>query len=268
MERVIKALKCVECYEILESPVLLPCSHSICEKHVRADSKDSLKCGECGVDHQIPSKTGFPKNHALEEIISGCGTGCSNNQALEEIISSKLGSLDFGRAHIQIREHCDKLESLLVKIDCLKSDPMVYIYEEFDKLKNRVHIKTEELKLCVDQKAEQVLDMLKEYQAKCEGLLTDNKKLTEDRLINVDLFRNSVQSKLSLWQSLLNMVKINDNRWNTIQRENEKIIRNLEFSFNSLKKIILLNSDEYQYYDSKVNNFEMILMPETGYFNY
>lgn len=54
MEKISKALKCVECKEILEIPaVLLPCYHSICQKHVSAkkNSGDKLKCDKCEFEH-------------------------------------------------------------------------------------------------------------------------------------------------------------------------------------------------------------------------
>ena len=70
MEKARKAISCVECLKRLESPVFLPCSHSICENHVKEVNKTSIKCGECGVEHKIPENAGFPRNHALEDIIS------------------------------------------------------------------------------------------------------------------------------------------------------------------------------------------------------
>ena len=54
MDKVKKAIKCVNCLEVLKSPVLLPCSHSICDKHVTDSDKETIKCGLCKVDHLIP----------------------------------------------------------------------------------------------------------------------------------------------------------------------------------------------------------------------
>jgi hypothetical protein len=71
MDKVKKAIKCVNCLEVLKSPVLLPCSHSICDKHLTDGDKETIKCGLCKVDHLIPeNEIGFPKNQALEDVIA------------------------------------------------------------------------------------------------------------------------------------------------------------------------------------------------------
>ena len=144
MDRVKQATKCVDCLQTIESPVLLPCSDSICEKHVKHNVRNSIICRGCGVEHQIPKNVGFPKNKALEEIVS-----------------ANIGFLDFGETHAKAKEQCGKIEGLLKSIELLESGASCHVHEEIEKLRYRVHIKCEKLKLNVDQKAEKLLNMLK-----------------------------------------------------------------------------------------------------------
>ena len=47
MEIIRKAITCKICTQILESPVVLPCGESICEKHI--DSMEhEISCRSCG----------------------------------------------------------------------------------------------------------------------------------------------------------------------------------------------------------------------------
>ena len=68
MDKIQDALKCVLCHEIIESPVFLPCSCNICEKHVSNKTKNVIRCEKCGVEHRIPSN-GFHANKSLQVII-------------------------------------------------------------------------------------------------------------------------------------------------------------------------------------------------------
>ena len=78
MDIILNAIKCAICHEILESPVFLPCSDSICKKHISNQTNDVIRCEKCGVEHQIPTN-GFPRNPSLEAIIK-----------------SDIGHIDFG----------------------------------------------------------------------------------------------------------------------------------------------------------------------------
>ena len=244
MEKVKKAIKCAECNEILESPVLLPCSHSICNKHIKDCSKVSIKCGICGVDHQIPPKTGFPKN-----------------QALEEIIGAKIGSLDFGKNYSQAKEQCDQLESLLESIDRLESDPTSYARKEIQELRNRVNSKSEQLKLAIEKKTQELLDLLKEAEKNCTGIKKEKGKSNS----NIDALRKKAQSDLESWRNELNEMKFDLSRWSEITMKIKNTMRELERAMKCYKTDLL---GEDRVYISKVQLFENISFEGNNRFGY
>lgn len=248
MDKVKKAIKCISCLEILESPVLLPCSHSICFKHVRDVSNESIKCEICEVDHRIPSKIGFPKN-----------------QALEEIIEANIDSLYFGKSHIEALENCNQLESVLKSVDRLESDPYEYSREEFHELRNRVYLKSEQLKMNVDQKKDELLNFLTEFEVKCGNILPCIKKqnrrkkfnkLSRKSFNNFNRVREQAKSDLKSWLNDLDGVKIDEAKWEEILRKCKITISDLKFAMKSSKNGLLMEED--QFYKSKVELFENI----------
>ena len=244
MEKLKKAIKCAECNETFESPVLLPCSHSMCNKHVKDCSNESIKCGICGVDHQIPPKIGFPKN-----------------QALEEIIGAKIGSLDFGKNYTQAKEQCDQLESLLNSIDRLESDPTSYAREEIQELRNRVNSKSEQLKLAIEKKTQELLGLLKDTEKNCASI----KKEKYKRNNYFDDIRKKTRSDLELWRNELNEMKFDLSRWSDIAKETKKTMREMEIEMNSYKSY-LLGDDHVN--NSKVRLFENISLEGNNRFGY
>ena len=88
-------MKCAICYEIIESPVILPCSYNICKKHVSNQINNFIQCEKCGAEHQIPTN-GFLANNVLKEIIE-----------------SELAYLDFGRVYNAAKKSCEPFEEIL-----------------------------------------------------------------------------------------------------------------------------------------------------------
>lgn len=256
MDRVKQATKCVECLQTIESPVLLPCSDSICEKHVNLNCRNSIICGGCGVEHQIPKNVGFPKNKALEEIIS-----------------AKISFLDFGETHAKAKEQCTKIEGLLKSMDLLEKGASSYAYEEIDKLRNRVHLKSENLKLSVDQKTEKLLEMLKEYQKNCEKSIesmsnnltnrTYRRGLYKMEESKFDQLRNKAQEKLRCWRNELNEIKFNESRWSDIIFKSKEIIEDIESSIKDYKMGLMLGEVTFNKKSSEVKDFENINIDNT-----
>ena len=66
--------KCTFCNSLLESPIILPCSETICEKHLNEMksaqiSSKNIKCTLCTNQHQIPAD-GFIKDTRLQKLMS------------------------------------------------------------------------------------------------------------------------------------------------------------------------------------------------------
>src|SRR5579883_2109119 len=114
MNKISNIINCVNCRNVLSSPILLPCSHSVCKCHIDETSQ-SCMCNQCGILH---SEGRF--------LI---------NKALSDLIEAQLNTLDFGTTYKEAMESCDQLNSFIGKIDHLIKEPDYYIYDVFSELR-------------------------------------------------------------------------------------------------------------------------------------
>ena len=184
MDRILKAIKCAICREILESPVILPCNDTICKKHVSNQTNNLIRCEKCGVEHQIPTN-GFPPIPFLEEIIN-----------------SEIGQLDFGSVHKEAKKSCKSVENALKEFKVLLKDPYLFTNEKISELKNSVQLKGEELKLLIDEEMKKLIDKLEEYDKKSREYLSSNQLNIETKRLENEL--KVAQSNLDSWLTSLN----------------------------------------------------------------
>ena len=184
MDLVLNAIKCAICNEILESQVLLPCSDTICKKHVSNQSNDVIRCEKCWVEHQIPA-------HEFPPIPS-----------LEAIIKSDIGRLDFGSVHKEAKKSCESFEEALNEFQVLLKDPYVYTHERINELKNSVQLKGEELKLIIDEEMKKHIYRLEEYERQFKDYLSSNEFKVESQKLENELKLS--QSNLDSWLESLN----------------------------------------------------------------
>ena len=152
MNKIQQAIICSECNKEFETPIILPCNHSICHKHVNKKSiGDKFSCAKCGIDHKI-SANRFQLNEAL----------C-------DIIESQISSIASGSVHKEAIESVDNLNRMIEDVDNLINDPSSYFYDEISELKNRVNLKSEQLKLKIDEEKEKLLKKLDDYKTRCDS---------------------------------------------------------------------------------------------------
>lgn len=188
MDKILNAIKCVNCQEILTTPVLLPCYHSICKSHVKVDNKNTVRCGKCGSEHSVPVNGEFPLNEALDVIIK-----------------ANVARLDFGSLHREAKKSCETFENLLNEIEILLNDPFCLAHDHIGGLKNNIQIKGEELKLRIDQEMKKLFDRLDDYQKQCKSYVTCAEYQVESQKFNNQL--KTARAELSNWIENLNMLE-------------------------------------------------------------
>lgn len=183
MDKILSVIKCPQCLKILDAPVFLPCSDSMCKKHINPNEQ-SIKCQKCGVEHQIP-KEGFPFNKGLAE--------------------AEIAKLDFGKTHNKAKKSCKSVENVLNEVELTLRDPNNYTHQKISDLRNTVQLKGDALKLRIDQEMQKLFDMLDEYERQCKGLLSTNEYKNENVKINNEL--KAVHSNLDSWIETLNKLR-------------------------------------------------------------
>ena len=184
MESIINVMKCAICHDIIESPVILPCSWNVCKKHVSNHTNDVIRCEKCGAEHRIPTN-GFQENNALQVIIK-----------------AEIAKLDFGNVHKEAKKSCESYGDSLKELKLLLKDPYFYTHGKISELKNSVQLKGEEIKLRIDEEMKKLIDKLEEYERECRKYLSSNEFKEESK--KLDCKMKLTQSNLDSWIESLN----------------------------------------------------------------
>lgn len=220
MEKLFKAVTCVTCQSILSSPVILPCGHSICKYHIPVDAA-LIRCGKCGLEHAIPAAPdSFPENEALAEIIS-----------------TNLHKLKLGKAHEQAKTECDIFETSIEFFESVLADPLHHMNEEIAEMRNQVLLKSEELKLKIDQETDKLLGEMSAYMESVKKHLES--KEHKDKSNNLESIKTEMRVKLAEHKIRLGELKIDEQLWmkisNELGKERQKLNQTLEDYKSSLR---------------------------------
>jgi hypothetical protein len=234
MKKILSAIKCQHCKDILESPVVLPCGHSICDKHFN-NHKGTIICIECEIDHEIPKNgISFPPNFELTKLLE-----------------SEIGNLDFGIVHKDAKESCEKLDDLLNIVEHTLNDPFNFIYEAIEYLKNVVQLKgdspflnfhlltlEQEMKLKNDGKMKRYFTKLDEYKNECKSKLNSSEYF--DEAYRLEQEKDSCREQLNEWLDILDEIKLNESEWKRIKVESEKKMKSIQNELARFKVYLLL----------------------------
>ena len=226
MNKIQKIIICSECNKVFETPIILPCNHSICHKHVNKKSiGDKFKCSKCGLDHEI-SANRFPLNEDLCEIIE------------TQIASSSV--------HKEAVESVDNLNRMIEDVDNLINDPSSYFYEEISELKNRVNLKSEQLKLKIDEEKDKLLKKLDDYKTRCDSKTPLNLMYKKEYV----LFKEWSSSRLFSYKS-----KFDESKLKQIIKACNESVRELGEEVKQFKSYM---SKKFMKYSNHVDFFEQI----------
>jgi hypothetical protein len=236
MNMLSNAIKCVNCKNVLDSPVLLPCSHSICKKHVTDGNKGAaIFCNKCGLEHSIP-QNGFPIQEALAEIIQ-----------------SQIGNINFGKDHQEANDACTKFDECLNKFEQLLKDPLNFTHEVILSLKDVVQLRGEEAKLKIDLKMNYFFDKLEEYEKDCEKALKMSEYVVKSETINLEI--EAFRKELEKWQEHLDKFNFYKQEWDKIKSESENAVKQLKSQQGQFEIDLLLQERFDQFRDDIAQEF-------------
>jgi hypothetical protein len=149
MQVIDHAIRCSDCKYELQSPVILPCGESICEKHCKLESKH-YTCVHCKVTHPIPDN-GFPMNKALEKILS-----------------TKIENIQLPTEYEEAFQAYTSLAKSIADFHLLKKDPCCLISADIGELKSEIDLLREQFKFNIDEHAKKVIEELDEFEKECQ----------------------------------------------------------------------------------------------------
>lgn len=217
MNKIVSSINCVNCKNVLTSPVLLPCTHTICKQHT-IDVKGPILCCLCQKEHLIPPNTGFP--HI---------------------------TLDFGDEYREANHSCHNLHDLLVEIDEILNDPSNFTIKAIANLKNIVQSKGDEIKLNIEKQMNHLISKLDEYSKDCQSSLSTNDYLNISKKMRAE--KEEAEKNLQKWISSLNEIKFDEKEWTLIKTESENAIKRFQVELDNFKTDILLEKRFDQFID-------------------
>ena len=230
MEKVLNALKCVNCREILSAPVFLPCGHMICQQHTQVNN-EKVVCLKCGIHH--PNKEFV--------VIEG----------VADMIEARLADLDFGNQHKQVTKLCEELKNQLEKNDQMLNDFESHLHEEISLLKNRVMLKSEQLKLSVDEITQEMINDLEELEKQCKINCRKSRQADDDFKSSMDklkMLNESAKKKWNEWSAILNELKYDEEKCKKIQEDCNQTFTEIMKNVRNLEKEMFMNKLHLQKY--------------------
>jgi hypothetical protein len=226
-------LTCPICEQIYEKPVLLPCTKTICQKHLSSmrDEKSSelINCSVCQLDetpvqHQVPPG-GYPIN---EDKLT--------------LIELKLDKLNLDELNLrrEAKERCELFENKLTEIELLIRDPAYFINDYFSKLVRETDLRREELKGNIDDLFDNLKDNITMLEKKCYANLGDS---ADSREICSMETVHDLKAHLDKYLDYLNTYLIDEKKWQDIVDDSEDKVSSLEDMIRQYKNHLLLEKN-------------------------
>jgi hypothetical protein len=141
-------LTCKYCHEIYTNPIALNCcGETICKPHIDEifsnKSTNKCKCPLC--DQEI-------KNQSF-----------SVNKLVQKMLTTELHKLEVDSKY---KQTLDNLKTEIQKLETILKDPETKIYEEISELKRKVDLDREQLKIEIDNQANDLIQQLDSYEHK------------------------------------------------------------------------------------------------------
>ena len=227
MDTVKEILTCKYCMEIYKStPIILNCcSETICKNHIdefrdkESDNNDSFVCRLC---HTKSHQNAFPVNKIADKFVK-----------------MNIQKLEFGDKYNKPKNSCKNLEQLVKEFECIIKDPRNFIYEQISKVKFDIDLKREELKEKIDKISNQMIDKVVQYEKQCY----ENLSLDSLRINMIDFIGDveKIKSKLHDWHHELDMLVIDNSKWENIRSKSIIQYNQLESLMNEFKNDLMLN---------------------------
>jgi hypothetical protein len=233
MERFQKSIRCRECQHVFDSPVILPCGESICEKHVQAETCE-YTCVACKQVHLIPP------------------SGFTNNKALTNILNSNIEKIHFSPDYDEAVESCRKLAKCLGDLAYIDSNLSNVLDKTINEFKREVSRLTEEHKLKLDKHASELLLELNKYDSECKTNLTSSEFTARWQMFQAEM--KKIELELNSSEQCLDSLDTNVNEWGLIREKSATDITNLEVKLNRFLSELFMR--KFSFFKNRLKDYQ------------
>jgi hypothetical protein len=204
-ESIKQLITCKWCQSIVDEPVLLPCSETVCRKHTVEISE--TKCKFCNNVHVLRESEQFP-----------------TNKVVQDLFHLKIKELNFGLKYKKASERMADLTTLLNDYNTLKEHPDEYITEHFSKERNNVDLAREKLIIDINQISDRLISEIdsKEKESAANLLKYNLSSFIDDS--------ESIKVDLSKWEQNMKYLVVNYKLWKKINTKCSRYVAQLKRS--------------------------------------
>ena len=161
-------LTCKYCNTIFNEPIMLACGENICKHHLEElISNKSSKTFTCPLCNE--------ENATNQQFVV--------NKIIQRLIKIELHAFKLDPKYVNM---LNSLKVEIEKLAAILNDPKNYIYEEISKLKRQVDLDRENLKIQIDEQADNFIQQLESYEKRFKAEYKAN--------VNLQYFNGLVES--------------------------------------------------------------------------
>jgi prefoldin subunit 5 len=224
MEALRDSLKCIQCHDILDLPVILPCGDSICKKHITPEIKE-YRCLACDVVHVIPSD----KEGSFAE-----------NKALRQLLTSNLQQVRFSKEYDVAFEAFKNLNKTFEETRLFREKPSFFVNKTIGELKSEAEKMRQEYKLKIDERADKLVREIDQYENECKRQLCPGNSVS-DELDKLTPEMDTVKQDMDKLEKILTNFTSTESELANVKEESFKLTSLLESRLAECKEKSLLN---------------------------
>lgn len=224
---------CDLCQQLLIEPISLRCGNTICKRHLdyqlndKSSDGNSIKCMLCHKKHTVPEE------------------GFVVNKLIQNALHIKFNTLKLNPVYDECKKEIEASRERVAKIETMKNDPEIYIYEYFEEIKRKVDLRREDLKLKIDDYSNDIIKSINTTQVVCTRLSKDVNKFSTD----IEESKKELDKLIHQFDTIENDEKkfgdikknvsgLNQKFSTAIDRYKDSLIRNKEYSFSFKEQTI------------------------------
>ena len=244
-----ETMSCAVCSNVLESPLVLPCGHSICKVHltISLTMSTSDELSSSSSQPSDPKKRRTNQEKKTKIFCVKCDTdqevgenGLPVNKLAEELLSHKLHKIEFCEKYKEATNAFKKLDAFISECELFARDAESEIADTIGDIKRRVDLCREQLKARIDHNALELINDLEAFEMECrEPFAIKRFEELKDGFVKTHL--SLAKDEARQWLASLNSFENNRDVWIKIADQSQKRVKDLCQVMTSLHSELFLN---------------------------
>jgi hypothetical protein len=203
-------ITCKWCKLIVDVPVLLPCSETVCKKHsIEIGNK---ACKFCGRIHELKELDVFPANKAVQDLLE-----------------LRIKELNFGPNHKNATERVQELIAFLNNYNSLNEHPDEHVFGHFSEQRRSIDLAREKLILEINQLSDRLISEIDSQEKECKA------KMSKRNIFSISDDLTSIKADLSKWEQDVRYLVVDENLWTSISKNCSKHLEVLNKSRSAIE---------------------------------